>query len=355
MKIAMITDQHFGIRNDQALFMQNQLEFYEKIFFPYLDANNIETVFMLGDTWDRRKYVNLNTLHTFKKQYFDELAKRKIKVIMIYGNHDVYHRNTNEVNSVDFLEAEYSNIHVVKTHEVINVGGVDFGFISWVNNENLESSLKFIKSAECQILCGHFEIKSFEMVKGSVCEHGFDKSIFERYDEVWSGHFHVIGTDGKIQYLSNTNQTNWGDYGLKKGFWSFDTETHEKTHIENPFNVYEKIAFSDDFDVISFDYERFTDKIVRVYIKSFDVTNKKKLDLYIDKLNAFAFNVEIMESQSLSVDDEEVVMDMEGSDTMVMVGQYIDSIITGTNLDKDKLLRYFGEIYSSAQEKLVSA
>jgi DNA repair exonuclease SbcCD nuclease subunit len=354
MKIAMITDQHFGVRNDQPLFMENQLKFYKETFFPHLDKQKIKTVFMLGDTWDRRKYVNLNTLHMFKKHYFDELAKRDIKVIMIYGNHDVYHRNTNEVNSVDFLEGEYKNIHVVKSHEVINVGGVDFGFISWVNNENLEDSMKFIKTAPCRILCGHFEIKSFEMVKGSVCEHGFDKTLFDRYDEVWSGHFHVIGTDGKIQYLSNTNQTNWSDYGLKKGFWEFDTKTMSKKHIENPFSLYEKIAFSDDFDIISFDYAAYSDKIVRVYVKNFEVANRKKLDLYMDKLNAFAFNVELMES-SLSIDEDEEMIDMESSDTMVMVGQYIDSIIAGTTLDKEKLLRYFGEIYTSAQERLVSA
>ena len=356
MRIAMITDIHMGVRNDQALFRNNQVKFFKETFFPYIDKHNIKTLFILGDTWDRRKYINLETLHIFKNCFFDQLAARDIQVVMIYGNHCVYHRNTNEVNSVDFLEGEYKNIHVVKTHEVINVGGVDFGFISWINNENLADSMEFIKTANCRIMCGHFEIKSFEMVKGAICDHGFDKSLFERYDEVWSGHFHVIGTDGKINYLSNTNQTCWGDYGLKKGFWCYDTDTNEKNHVENPHNVYEKLAFSDDFDIISFDYERFQDKIVRVYIKSFDIANRKKLDLFMDKLNVYAFNVEIIESSELSVDDDDAaIVDMESSDTMMIVGQYIEQITDGTNLDKSKLLKYFKEIYTSAQEKMVSA
>ena len=35
---------------------------------------------------------------------------------------------------------------------------------------------------------GHLEI-GFEMMKG-ISEHGYDKSIFTKFDSVFSGHFH---------------------------------------------------------------------------------------------------------------------------------------------------------------------
>ena len=45
MKILLITDQHFGARNDNPIFLGKFKQFYEQIVFPYIDRNNIDTVF----------------------------------------------------------------------------------------------------------------------------------------------------------------------------------------------------------------------------------------------------------------------------------------------------------------------
>ena len=37
---------------------------------------------------------------------------------MIIGNHDVYFKNTNEINSPELLLAEYDNIKIIKEHEI---------------------------------------------------------------------------------------------------------------------------------------------------------------------------------------------------------------------------------------------
>ena len=49
MKIAIITDTHFGARNDSVQFDEYFYQFYEGQFFPYLQKNNIKTVLHLGD------------------------------------------------------------------------------------------------------------------------------------------------------------------------------------------------------------------------------------------------------------------------------------------------------------------
>ena len=72
-KIALITDQHFGGKQDSQYFSDYIEKFYTNQFFPYLAENNITTVIDLGDTFDRRKYVNFNTLQQVKKFYFDVL------------------------------------------------------------------------------------------------------------------------------------------------------------------------------------------------------------------------------------------------------------------------------------------
>ena len=49
MKIALLNDTHFGVRNDSMIFDDFLHKFYEEVFFPYLDEHNIKTLIHLGD------------------------------------------------------------------------------------------------------------------------------------------------------------------------------------------------------------------------------------------------------------------------------------------------------------------
>ena len=65
MKIALVTDTHFGARNDHDHFNTYFYKFYEDIFFPYLKEHNIKTCIHLGDVMDRRKFVSYKTAKDF--------------------------------------------------------------------------------------------------------------------------------------------------------------------------------------------------------------------------------------------------------------------------------------------------
>ena len=60
-KFAILADLHFGARNDSPVF-HRYFERFFNFFFAYLKTENINTVFQLGDIFDRRKYVNFRTL-----------------------------------------------------------------------------------------------------------------------------------------------------------------------------------------------------------------------------------------------------------------------------------------------------
>ena len=66
MKIALITDTHFGARNDNVNFNEYFYNFYEDVFFPYLKDHNITTAVHLGDVMDRRKYVSYKIAKDFR-------------------------------------------------------------------------------------------------------------------------------------------------------------------------------------------------------------------------------------------------------------------------------------------------
>ena len=73
MKVAILGDTHFGARNDSVHFSVFFEKFYKEIFFPYLEQHNILHVIQLGDVFDRRKYINFQTLNHCKKYFFEKL------------------------------------------------------------------------------------------------------------------------------------------------------------------------------------------------------------------------------------------------------------------------------------------
>ena len=58
---------HIGVRGDSKVFQNHQEKFFMEVFFPYLDEHGIDTVFDLGDAFDRRKYINYVSLQRGKQ------------------------------------------------------------------------------------------------------------------------------------------------------------------------------------------------------------------------------------------------------------------------------------------------
>ena len=76
MKIAIITDQHFGCRKNSKLFHDYFLKFYEDVFFPTLEKEGITTIVDMGDTFDSRKGIDFAASYKWAKDnYFDRFKR----------------------------------------------------------------------------------------------------------------------------------------------------------------------------------------------------------------------------------------------------------------------------------------
>ena len=71
MKLCILGDTHFGARGDSLDFHKYFQKFYDDVFFPYLKKNNVTTIIQMGDLFDRRKYINFNSLYLSRKYFFD--------------------------------------------------------------------------------------------------------------------------------------------------------------------------------------------------------------------------------------------------------------------------------------------
>jgi len=189
MKICILGDTHFGARGDSLDFHKYFEHFYDEVFFPYLVENKIDIIFQMGDLFDRRKFINFNSLYLCRKYFFDKCQKLNIKVHTLLGNHDVAFKNTLEVNSTGLLLNDYDNVKHYDKFTTVEFDGVEVDVVPWMCDENAESILKAMKDSSSQIAFGHFEIAGFEMARGNISEVGIDKDLLKSYDIVLSGHF----------------------------------------------------------------------------------------------------------------------------------------------------------------------
>jgi len=354
MKIAIITDQHFGARNDSVHFLDFFEKFYKDIFFPTLIKEKIKTVLILGDTFDRRKYINFVSFKRSKQMFFDPLYDLGIEVHMLAGNHDTYYKNTNEVNSVKLLLQQYDNINVIDSPQTIHLDYKDVThdvcMMPWICADNYNNSILELKNTSADICMGHFEIEGFAMYRGMQSQEGLKRDLFRKFDFTFSGHYHHKSDNGQIYYLGNPYELTWQDYDDTRGFHIFDLSKRELTFVENPHRMFHKLYYDDKTDSITDISSKDLSTYANTYTKVV-VVNKTNPYLF-DKFmaNLYAVNpVDITIAEDFTDLTEGVEDDMvdQAEDTITIINKFVDSI-EEEHIDNEKLKTLIREVYVEA-------
>lgn len=344
MKVAIITDQHFGARKNSKLFHDYFLKFYNNVFFPTLEKEGITTVIDMGDTFDSRKGIDFSALSWAKNNYYDRLQQMGVTVHTIVGNHTAYYKNTNEVNAVDLLLREYDNVTVYSEPTEVNLSNLSVLFIPWINQENEANTLKLIQKTKSKVAMGHLELQGFRVNKQVVMDHGFDSKVFDKFELVFSGHYHTRSDNGTVFYLGNPYEMFWNDVNDKRGFHIFDTETLEKVSINNPYRLFYNIYY-EDTNYQTFDTREYENKIVRIIVRK--KSDTKKFEKFVDKLySSNIAELKVVENFDFqeSVDFEPI----ESEDTMSILSRYVEE--SEVSLDKSIVQKMLQEIYQEACE-----
>ena len=348
MKVAIITDQHFGARNDSTVFLDFFQKFYDNTFFTTLDEQGINTVLILGDTFDRRKYVNFYALQRAKEMFFNKLSARGITVHMLAGNHDTYYKNTNDVNSPDLLLREYDNINVIDKPQTIHLDygntAADILMLPWICADNYNQTMTEIQNTSATLCMGHLEIAGFAMYRGMESHEGMDKTLFDKFDLVFSGHYHHRSDDNHIFYLGNPYELTWQDYNDPRGFHLFDTNTRKLEFIQNPYRMFERIEYDDRGDTIDLDAIDLKDMFIKLVVTN--KTDHTKFDKFTTKLyNKGCYEIKIIEDMTdFETGTIDETIDLE--DTMSVLNSYIDSV--ETEADKEKIKSLMKALYTEA-------
>lgn len=344
MKLAIVNDVHFGARSEHELIAREQEKFFSGVFFPYLIGHGIGQILILGDLFDRRKFINFKTLDLSFKCIFRPAMEAGINVDVLVGNHDVFSKHNNTLNSPDLLLRRFPNVRLLPTHEPTELayGNCWIGFVPWISasDESLQQALKFLATTPCHFIFGHFDIVGFDMGTGCVCEAGLSPDTFSRFQLVLSGHYHNKIHRGNIVYLGTQYEMDWGDYGHDKFFHVFDTETHELHAIKNPFTLHAKLFYRDKL----LDPVPVGGKIVKLVV--FSKSDIKAYDQAVEALRAQ--QPESLQIIDASTIEEQAVMVSESESIESIIKRQV-SVVEGSDVFKARLDGLMTDLHTEAR------
>ena len=343
---ALVTDLHFGVRNDSEAFRRNQRRFYDELFFPMIRERKADEIVVLGDVFDKRRGINFASLTACREFFFEPLkahladgSNRRCRIIV--GNHDSYYRDRLDINAIRLLVGKHDGIDVVEAPLAgTEVDGRKAVMLPWICQANEKRMMEIVAAADSEtVLFAHLELKGFEMAKGFMMKEGMNASVFGRFKSVYSGHYHQPSYEGNIRYLGSPYEMTWADAGSDRGFWFYEGGADAVEYVPNPYRMFH--VFDLETKGAGFDHENVREgNIVRVVVGD-DISILDKAVAAFEALGAKTEVVqrgELKHTEGMDVDLSEV------EDTRQILVKKIQSLEL-TNDNRENLLSLFNELY----------
>lgn len=260
--IWLITDLHFGVRSNSLDWLDIQKDYYYNYFIPFLATHKKENdvLFILGDLFDNRQSLNLLIMNV-AIDIFEQISQI-MPVYIIVGNHDLYRKSSNDINSIKILKY-MDNITVFQEPEMITLNNNKKLFIMpW--RANAEEEKKCIDMDNSDYLFCHTDVSGFNYNRHIVCETGNTIDIFKKYRQVFSGHLHFRQKQDNIVVLGSPYQLTRGDMDNIKAIVKFNPSTNDIQFYENYYSpLFLKLKLE---DILEMTLEKFEEKIFNNFV-----------------------------------------------------------------------------------------
>jgi DNA repair exonuclease SbcCD nuclease subunit len=330
-KVAIFSDLHLGVHGNSEDWHRIGLEWCDWIV-EELTNNKIKDIFFLGDFFDNRSEISVQTLH-IASEILNKL--KPFNIIMVVGNHDAFYKNRSDIHSLGLMNG-YENIHIVDKNLTFEKFDKNFAFVPWHNE---------LPDGKFDYILGHFEIQSFKMNNFKVCDKGLQviDLLGTKTDTVFSGHFHRRSTgkynEGSIHYVGNTFPMDFADVDNSKGYHILDVESGKLSFIENLVSPkFNKILLS---KIKSITEDKIKNNFVKLVIDlSVDDKQMEKIKTYINKFSPFRLVIEHNTSTNTIDNVEEI-------DSINIVDMF-DEFIVGLDLEEEqneRVEKYIKELF----------
>lgn len=229
-KVAMMTDIHFGRKNNEELHNNDCLNFINWFCENIRKDPDIDCVFFLGDWHEHRAAINGLTLH-YSQKGANILNELGLPIYFVVGNHDLYFRNNRDIFTTVIFD-KLENFTIVDHPVVLKENKCVLApFLFEEEYPNF-----FHDYRDCEIVAGHFEFKGFVLTGETVIkEHGPDPESYNKPKRIFSGHYHKRQSKKNIHYIGNSFPADYSDANdTKRGMAVYDFRDDDLDYIDWP-------------------------------------------------------------------------------------------------------------------------
>lgn len=362
-KIFLVGDLHLGIRNNSVEWADIQKEFLLEVLPKTAIDNgfNPETDILIleGDIFHSRESINVR-IQNDSMEIFENLAKVfKRGVFIILGNHDVYYKDSNQVNSVRHLKHLAENIHVFESPEILTINETEnWLMLPWVEDTKTLGGHVADYAGMCNRIVCHADIKGLKFNRWTKVEHGLEITALSQYNRVYSGHIHHRQEQDNILYTGTPYQMDRGDRGNTKGYYIIDAKNNYlETFIENQTSPnYVKYDICELLDM-NIDQLKglLTNNFVDVMIE-INLSNKIPISQFLSVLEQIKYRkIEFFtytSSESAETKSADILLDLSSSDkfdALEIFKTYLNSKQYTPVMKKDLTTKFF-EIQERAKQ-----
>jgi predicted phosphodiesterase len=249
MKCLLITDLHFGAKNNSLTWWKSQSTFINEQVIPYIVHNNIEYIICLGDVFDSRSSISIYIAQEVRK-LFHSLAELVEKIYIICGNHDTYTEQTSEYCSLDLVFTNEPRIEVIsQCTKELELDGQQIVMIPW-HTQKQSSPQEY--SAQYK---GKYVFTHSDIIMGNP----------KLSTPVFSGHVHTPYISGNVRNLGSCYSLDFHDANQDRYFYIWEPSTDELKRIANAKSI--KFWRIHNEDVLG-DWGKISDNdYIEIYIK----------------------------------------------------------------------------------------
>jgi len=267
-RIWFITDTHLGVRNNSEDWINIHKDYFFNWFIPLIKKNYKpgDILCHLGDVYDSRQSLNLKVLN-LGISIFEDLSKIfKDGIYIICGNHDIFGKNSNEINSLSSLKW-IPNVNIFTEPETIKFGPRKVFLMPWRKDHEAEKEVLSSVDSHDYMFC-HTDLKGLMFNKFVRIEEGLNYEDMNKFERVYSGHIHYSQNFGKMRMLGSPYQLTRSDTDNPKGITILDLETGLEEYFDNEYSpkfirlTFEKVLNSTPLDLEPFFKNNFVDILV---------------------------------------------------------------------------------------------
>lgn len=321
----VLSDTHFGMKNNSLLWLKSQEDYIFNEFIPYLESiKRIYTceltVIHCGDLFDSRSSIN-PYIYFKVENILREISKIADRVLVLAGNHDFYSQNdtSDNVCSLDMLHSIEKVGFLSNTSLILKDAKV--AFIPWFEFHNPEKLKRATK--DCELIFTHTDLQHLPQDLSDIIR---DKSVI-------SGHIHVPYTRDNKYNICACWAMNFADSNSKRGIYTLENwDINTLKFVENTQSIKFFRVYND--DIFNEEIFEVRDK-VEIYINR-DLYTTPKYAERLKELNSNAdCKVIVVESEKTT---ESVVIDSTEWNILDMIETSIPDFL------KNKFKKILGEL-----------